>query len=107
MLFTITIYKLASSYAKRAVKFTSSIQSGQLFAGVAEVMRDGGDVTLVGWGAQVHVLMEAAAMASDKLRASCEVIDLRTILPWDEHTVCKVCHSPIYIHCLVDIIHSF
>ncbi|KAJ1058453.1 hypothetical protein K5549_008573 [Capra hircus] len=56
----------------------------------AEVIREGSDVTLVAWGTQVHVIREVAAMAQEKLGVSCEVIDLRTILPWDVDTVCKV-----------------
>lgn len=39
---------------------------------------------------QVHVIKEVAAMAQEKLGVSCEVIDLRTILPWDTETICKV-----------------
>ena len=39
---------------------------------------------------QVHVIREVATMAQEKLGVSCEVIDLRTILPWDVDTVCKV-----------------
>uniref|UniRef100_A0A8P0PG38 3-methyl-2-oxobutanoate dehydrogenase (2-methylpropanoyl-transferring) n=1 Tax=Canis lupus familiaris TaxID=9615 RepID=A0A8P0PG38_CANLF len=38
---------------------------------------------------QVHVIREVASMAQEKLGVSCEVIDLRTILPWDVDTVCK------------------
>uniref|UniRef100_A0A8C2CCZ9 Branched chain keto acid dehydrogenase E1 subunit beta n=1 Tax=Cyprinus carpio TaxID=7962 RepID=A0A8C2CCZ9_CYPCA len=55
----------------------------------AEVLQEGSDLTLVAWGTQVHVLKEVAAMAQEKLGVSCELIDLRTILPWDTETVCK------------------
>lgn len=55
----------------------------------AEVVQEGNDVTLVGWGTQVHVLLEVAKIAQEKLGVSCEVIDLRTILPWDSDTICK------------------
>ncbi|XP_064453870.1 2-oxoisovalerate dehydrogenase subunit beta, mitochondrial isoform X3 [Mirounga angustirostris] len=55
----------------------------------AEVVQEGSDVTLVAWGTQVHVIREVASMAQEKLGVSCEVIDLRTILPWDMDTVCK------------------
>uniref|UniRef100_A0A6I8N253 3-methyl-2-oxobutanoate dehydrogenase (2-methylpropanoyl-transferring) n=1 Tax=Ornithorhynchus anatinus TaxID=9258 RepID=A0A6I8N253_ORNAN len=55
----------------------------------AEVLQEGSDVTLVAWGTQVHVIKEVAAMAQEKLGVSCEVIDLKTILPWDVETVCK------------------
>ncbi|GKA11486.1 2-oxoisovalerate dehydrogenase subunit beta 1, mitochondrial [Tanacetum coccineum] len=41
----------------------------------AEVIREGSDITLVGWGAQ---LAEGI---------SCELIDLRTLIPWDKETV--------------------
>ena len=50
----------------------------------------GSDVTLVGWGTEVHVLRDVVQLAQDKLQVSCELIDLRTILPWDVDTVAKV-----------------
>ena len=53
---------------------------------VCFVLRDGTDVTLVTWGAQVKEALEAA----DKLAAegiSAEVIDLRTLKPLDLETV--------------------
>eukprot|EP00794_Sanderia_malayensis_P000667 gene667-1335_t len=53
----------------------------------AEVMEEGDDVTLIGYGTQLHVLREASRMAQEKLNVTCELIDLRTILPWDEETV--------------------
>jgi len=57
--------------------------------GEAEVVRKGTDVTLVGWGAQLRVISEACEMALKQDGISCEVIDLRTILPWDFETVEK------------------
>ena len=54
--------------------------------GVAEVVTEGADITLVGWGAQIHQLHRAAKMALQD-GISCEVIDLRTLLPWDLETV--------------------
>nr|XP_038033104.1 2-oxoisovalerate dehydrogenase subunit beta, mitochondrial isoform X3 [Anas platyrhynchos] len=59
----------------------------------AEVLQQGSDVTMVAWGTQVHVIKEVAAMAQEKLGVSCEVIDLRTILPWDTETVCKFMYT--------------
>ncbi|CAM9874742.1 unnamed protein product, partial [Hapterophycus canaliculatus] len=56
--------------------------------GVADVMREGTDVTLVGWGAQLRVMSEACDHA-EKEGISCELIDLRTILPWDFDTVSR------------------
>ena len=47
----------------------------------------GSDVTLIGWGTQVHVLREVAEIAQQRLGVSCEVIDLVSILPWDRETV--------------------
>lgn len=56
----------------------------------ADVIVEGKDVTLIGWGTQVHVLLEVAEMALEKYGISCEVIDLVTILPWDKHTIANV-----------------
>lgn len=57
--------------------------------GKADIMQEGSDVTLIGWGTQVHVLKEVADIAQEKLGVSCEVIDLVSILPWDRETVFK------------------
>ncbi len=54
--------------------------------GKAEVVKQGSDVTLLAWGAQVEYLEKAAEMA-EKENISCEIIDLRTLLPWDVETV--------------------
>lgn len=54
--------------------------------GKARIAREGRDVTIVSWSAQVHVAEKAAnALAQDGIDA--EVIDLRTIWPWDKAAV--------------------
>jgi len=58
----------------------------QLPLGKAEVVTAGSDITLLAWGAQMEIIEKAAEMASAD-GISCEVIDLRTILPWDIETV--------------------
>lgn len=50
------------------------------------VLREGGDVTLVSWGAMIHETLQAAAkLAEDGV--GCEVIDLATISPIDFETI--------------------
>ena len=55
---------------------------------MGSIVRTGTDVTLVGWGGQMLVLAKAAE-AAEKLGISCELIDLRTLLPWDREMVVK------------------
>jgi len=54
--------------------------------GKASVRRAGDDVTLIGYGAMVEVCLEAAQTAA-KGGISCEVLDLRTIVPFDKETM--------------------
>jgi acetoin:2,6-dichlorophenolindophenol oxidoreductase subunit beta len=54
--------------------------------GVARVVREGRDITIVSWSHQVHIAAEAAiSLASQGIAA--EVIDLRTLWPWDKSRV--------------------
>ena len=54
--------------------------------GRAAVRRAGTDVTIVTWGPPIHEADKAAAALADE-GISAEVIDLRTIYPWDRETV--------------------
>ena len=54
--------------------------------GQAEVLKQGTDITIVGYGAQMYVLEKAVKMAEAE-GISCELIDLQTIIPWDQDTV--------------------
>jgi 2-oxoisovalerate dehydrogenase E1 component beta subunit len=56
--------------------------------GKADVVKQGTDVTVLAWGAQVEIVEKACAMAA-KEGISCEIIDLRTLAPWDIDTVAK------------------
>jgi len=54
--------------------------------GKAAVRKDGDDVTIVSYGFMYHRSMEAAR-ALEKEGVSAEVIDMRTINPWDRETI--------------------
>lgn len=54
--------------------------------GQASIRRSGSDVTVVAWSKAVHWALDAAQLLADK-GISVEVIDLRTLYPWDEETV--------------------
>ncbi|MBK8477659.1 MAG: 2-oxo acid dehydrogenase subunit E2 [Opitutaceae bacterium] len=55
--------------------------------GRARLCRAGADVTLVTWGNTVELAEAALATLGDEL--SVELIDLRTIVPWDRETLCE------------------
>lgn len=54
--------------------------------GPARKARGGRDLTLVGWGNTVPLCMKAAEDL-DRAGVEAEVIDLRSLTPWDQHTV--------------------
>jgi 2-oxoisovalerate dehydrogenase E1 component beta subunit len=60
----------------------------ELPLGQAEILQEGEDISLLAWGAQMENVEKAAALAQ-KEGISCELIDLRTILPWDIETVSR------------------
>ncbi|MDR6225942.1 alpha-ketoacid dehydrogenase subunit beta [Desmospora profundinema] len=55
--------------------------------GKANVVREGSDVTLIAYGSMVHVAEKAAAQAEKERGVKAEVIDLRTISPFDLETI--------------------
>lgn len=60
----------------------------QIPLGKGEIVRSGRDITLLAWGAQMEAIEKAADMAEQE-GISCEVIDLRTLLPWDRDIVAE------------------
>ena len=55
--------------------------------GKAAVRREGGDATIVSWGAMVHNALKAADKAREKHGWEIEVIDLRTLQPYDHNAI--------------------
>lgn len=54
--------------------------------GVADVKREGTDISLIATSSMMHVALQAAAMLSE-IGVSAEVVDPRTLVPLDKHTL--------------------
>jgi len=56
--------------------------------GEAAVVREGSDVTLIGMGSTMRMTLQAAdKLAKDGM--DCTVVDVRSLAPLDEDTLCK------------------
>ena len=55
--------------------------------GQARIHRAGTDVTLITWGAMVYTAAEAAERLAASDGVSVEIVDLRSVLPWDKEAV--------------------
>ena len=73
-------------WSKADVDLAGLAAGGGTPIGQAVVRREGTDVTLAAYGPSVPVAMEAAAAAQEE-GWSCEVVDLRTINPYDDDTI--------------------
>jgi len=74
---------MSLSHARRA-----AVPAGDYVVpiGSASVVRAGRDVTLVVWGSTLPLAAQAAATLSDE-GADVEIVDLRSLAPWDAATV--------------------
>lgn len=57
--------------------------------GLADVKREGSDITLVAWGPSVHDALKAADILQSEQKVSAEVVDLRSLVPLDMETVLR------------------
>jgi pyruvate dehydrogenase E1 component beta subunit len=68
--------------------------------GKARTAREGSDVVLIAWSAAVQVAEKAADLAAER-GISCEVLDLRTLVPLDEDAVREAvarCGRAVVVH---------
>lgn len=70
----------------RRIKGDVSEDRFEVPIGEAHIHREGEDITLVTWGAMVWTAADAAEGLADE-GISVEIIDLRSVLPWDRETV--------------------
>lgn len=70
----------------RSIRGQVPTESIRIPLGKASIARLGSDVTIVTYGVGLHWALEEAEVQSKKGR-SVEVIDLRTLIPWDKETV--------------------
>ena len=70
--------------------------------GKAEILKEGEHVTVIAYGGVLPSVEKAVAQAEKELNITCEVIDLRSILPLDRETIARsvrktgravVCHE--------------
>ncbi len=68
--------------------------------GVAEVKKEGADISLIAHGRSVLVCLAAAEKLADEHNINAEVVDLRSIRPLDEDTILKSVrktHRAVYV----------
>lgn len=57
--------------------------------GKAEILKEGSDVTVLSYGQPLYLCSSAIQQAEKDFGVSVELIDLRTLYPWDKETVFK------------------
>ncbi len=55
--------------------------------GKARLHQEGSDVSVITWGAMVYTAEEAARQIAETDEVSVEILDLRTLIPWDKEAV--------------------
>jgi pyruvate dehydrogenase E1 component beta subunit len=71
----------------RAIKAEVPEEPYVLPLGKARVVKEGKDVTAIAWGAHVRTLKEAAQRLEAEERVDVEIVDVRTLAPFDFETV--------------------
>ncbi len=78
---------LEQKYFYRRLKGALPARAHRTPLGVARGAREGRDATVVTWGLGVERCLDAAQLLAERGTADVEVIDLRSIVPWDRETI--------------------
>jgi len=62
----------------------NNLESVTVEFGVPEILREGKDITIVTYGSMCKIVLEAASQLNE-IGISCEVIDVRTLIPFDKN----------------------
>ncbi len=68
--------------------------------GKARIHREGDEISLITWGAMVYTA-EEAAKELEQQDVSVEIVDLRTVMPWDREAVLasvRKCSKVLVLH---------
>jgi 2-oxoisovalerate dehydrogenase E1 component len=79
---------LEQKYYYRRLKGPLPARDHTVPLGVARVAREGTDATVVAWGVALERVEQAAAKLAEQ-GTHVEVIDLRSIVPWDRDTIAR------------------
>lgn len=80
-----TVFLIPKHLFRMQIEVGSSVDA--VGFGEGRILREGDDVTVVTWGNCTEQAMEAATQLDGEI--SCEVIDLRSIVPWDRDIVAR------------------
>ncbi len=75
--------------------------------GKARVVKEGDDLTVVAWGAMLKESQNAIKILEKEMDVSIELIDLRTISPWDKDTVMESVKKTGKIAVVTEAVKSF
>ncbi|SFS77478.1 alpha-ketoacid dehydrogenase subunit beta [Marininema halotolerans] len=85
----------------RSIKADVPEEAYTVEIGKANIVREGSDVTILAYGTMVHTAEKAADLAEKERGVKAEVIDLRTISPFDLDTIIssvKKTHRAVIVH---------
>ncbi len=82
-----TLYDIVEKRESWRPQWPEGLTDYQVEIGKARVARDGKDISIITYARHVLLAEEAAQIVSEKDGISVEIIDLRTLYPWDRDAV--------------------